>query len=80
MVLLLFFFYLEPFKGTRIIYGMTHIRLFFFFCLFRAKPKAYGGSQARGLIEAIAASLYHSNAGSKPHLRPTPHLRATLDP
>ena len=43
---------------------------FFIFCLFRAAPTAYGGSQARGLIGAIAAGLYHShsNARSEPHL------------
>ena len=29
--------------------------LFFVFCLFRAAPVAYGGSQARGLIGAVAA-------------------------
>ena len=33
-------------------------------------PEAYGGSQARGLIGAVAAGLCHShsNAGSEPHL------------
>ena len=43
---------------------------------------AYGGSQATGPIGAVAASLRHSHssAGSKLHLRPTPQLRATLDP
>ena len=43
---------------------------------------AYGGSQARGQIGAIAAGLRqgHSNAGSEPHLQPTPQLMATLDP
>ena len=43
---------------------------------------AYGGSQARGLIGAVAASLHqsHSNAGSKPSLQPTPQLRAMPDP
>ena len=46
--------------------------------LFRAAPAAYKGSQARGLIGAAAASLYHS-MGSKPHLRPTPQLTATQD-
>ena len=30
---------------------------FFFFCLFRAAPEAYGCSQARGPIGAVAASL-----------------------
>ena len=59
--------------------------LFFFFGLFfflKAAPAAYGGSQARGRIGAVAASLHcsHSNARSKPHLRPTPQLRATPDP
>ena len=42
--------------------------LLFFFCLFafsRAAPLAYGGPQARGLIEAVAAGLHqsHSNWG-----------------
>ena len=43
---------------------------------------AYGGSQARGLIGALAAGLRqsHSNARSKLHLRLTPQLTATLDP
>jgi len=51
-------------------------------CLFRATAVAYGGSQARGWIKAVAAGLYHSpsNLGSKPHLRPTPQRRAMLDP
>ena len=41
-----------------------------------------GGSQARGRIGAVAASLCqsHSSARSKPRLRPTPQLTATLDP
>ena len=30
---------------------------FFFFCLFKAAPSAYGGSQARGRIGAVATSL-----------------------
>ena len=42
----------------------------YLFLLFRAIPTAYGGSQARGLIGSIAASLHHSHskAGSEPHL------------
>ena len=44
------------------------ISFFFFFGLFRAAPTADGGSQARGQIEAAAAGLHHSHAGSKPHL------------
>ena len=43
---------------------------FFFFVFFRAASTAYGGSQARGRIGAVAASLHHShsNAGPEPHL------------
>ena len=33
----------------------------FVFCLFRAVPTAYGGSQAKGQIGAAAASLPHSS-------------------
>ena len=42
---LLFFFF---FKG----------KMFIFFCLFRAAPAAYGGSQAKGRIGVVAASLH----------------------
>ena len=54
----------------------------YIFAFFRAAPKAYGGSQARGLIGATAASLCHnlSNARSEPHLQPTPQLRETPAP
>ena len=43
---------------------------------------AYGGSQARSPIGAVAAGLHqrHSNSGSKPCLLPTPQLTATPDP
>ena len=56
-----------------------------FFWLFRATPVAYGGSQTRGPIGAIAASLHHShsNTGSELRLAPTPQLTyttATSDP
>ena len=61
--------------------------IFIYFCLFlgpffRAAPVAYGGSQARGLIGAVATNLCqnHSNAGSEPLLWSTPQLRATRDP
>ena len=52
-----------------------------FFAFSRATPAAYGGSKARGVIGAVAASLRqsHSNAGSKPHLQPTLQLTAMLD-
>ena len=41
----------------------------FFFLLFRATPTAYGSSQARGRIGAVAAGLCHShsNTGSLTH-------------
>ena len=42
---------------------------------------AYGGSQARGRIGAVATGLRqsHSNVGSEPRLQPTPQLTATPD-
>ena len=54
--------------------------VFFFF--FRATPQHIGGSQATGLIGAVAAGLQqsHSNARSEPHLQPTPQLTATPNP
>ena len=47
-----------------------------------AAPAAYGGSQARGLIGAVATGLCqsHSNGGSQPGLQPTPQLTAIQDP
>ena len=56
-------------------------QIFFFFVFSRAVPMAYGGSQARGLIRAVAASLCqsHSSVGSEPRLWPTPQLMAMLD-
>ena len=54
------------------------------YCLFafsRAASTAYEGSQARGLIGAMATGLRqsHSNTRSKPFLQPTPQLTATPD-
>ena len=59
---------------------MIEVFLFCFFVLFRAA--ADGGSQARGGIRAVAASLYqnHSNARSELSLQLAPQLTATLDP
>jgi len=59
--------------------------LFIYFYLFvfsRAAPAAYGGSQLRGPIGAVAAGLHqsHSNSGSELHLQPTPQLMARPDP
>ena len=47
----------------------------FVFCLLGAAPAAYGVSQARGPIGAIAA-----NKVSEPCLRSTPQLTAMPDP
>ena len=46
------------------------INLFIYFRLLRATPGAYGGSQARGPIGAVAAGLRHSRSkmGSEPCL------------
>ena len=55
---------------------------FFFFLLFRGALAAYGVSQARGRIGAIASRRCHSHskAGSKPCLQTTPELTAMTDP
>ena len=57
------------------------IYLFFSFGLFRATPMAYGGSQARGPVRAVAAGLHHShsNSGSKLRLWPTPQLMGNAE-
>ena len=61
---------------------LLNIYLFFLFAFSRATPTAYGGSQARGLMGAVAAGLHHShsNAGSELRLRPAPQLTATVGP
>ena len=65
----------EPLKLAR-------LQLVFPFFAFRAKPAAYGSSQARGRIGATAAGLHHShsNEGSELCLRPTPRIMAMPDP
>ena len=49
---------------------------FCLFLFFMATPEAYGGSQARGRIRAVAAGPHpshsRSHTGSKPRLPPTP--------
>ena len=52
------------------------------FFFFRATPAAYGGSQARSPIGAVAAGLQHShsNTRSETHLRAIPQLMVTPDP
>ena len=66
---------------VRNVFLFVFFRVCLFVCLFvfsRAAPEAYGGSQARGQIGAVAASLRQSrsNSGSEP----TPQFMATLDP
>ena len=60
------------------------INFFFFFGLFRVTSVAYGGTQARSQIGAVAAGLHHSHgqhgSGSEPCLRPMLQLIATPDP
>ena len=60
---------------------LLFIFYFFVFLFLWAAPAAYGGSQARGRIGAVATGLRqsHSNAGSEPRLQPTPQLMATQD-
>ena len=52
------------------------------FAFSRASLMAYGGSQARGQIGAVATGLCqgHSNVGSELNLQPTPQLTAMPDP
>ena len=69
----------------------SHLIFFYFFVFLSfvvvvvaiswAAPAAYGDSQARGWIGAIATGLRqsHCNAGSEPRLQPTPQLTATPD-
>ena len=73
---------LFPIKNKQIAFNLIQfIYLVFFFAISWAAPAAYGGSQARGWIGAVATGLRqsHSNAGSEPHLQPTPQLTATQD-
>ena len=55
------------------------ILFIYFLNLFRATSVAYRGSQARGLIGAVAAGLRHSHSklGSEPQLMTTPDPEPT---
>ena len=56
--------------ATRELQGFWMEELYFIYlCLFMAAPTAYGSSQARGQIRAVAAGLRrsHSNTGSLTH-------------
>ena len=73
---------LKIFFSCFIYFILFYFVLFYFICPFKAIPMAYGGSQTRGPIRAVATNLCqnHSNAGSKPRLHPTPQLTAMPDP
>ena len=81
-----FTFSVTMFSAVWILFTYLFLFLFYlFFCLFSfswAATAAYGSSQARGGIGAVAAGLRqsHSNMGSKPRLQPTPQLTAMWDP
>ena len=71
-----------PRSGIVVSYVSLFSFFFFFFFLFRVASEAYGDSQARGRIGALASGLHHghSNATSEPCLQPTPQLTAIPDP
>ena len=52
---------------------IIYLFIYFVFCPFTATPAAYGGSQARGLIGAIAAGLHHSHSNTRSELHLQPH-------
>ena len=69
-------FYVQPWfrrVHSRFPGDSVFIFFIFYFCLFRDTPSAYGGSQAGGLTQAIAAGLHHSHSNT----RSEPHLQAT---
>ena len=49
--------------------AFVFIYLFIYFGPFRAAPAAYGGSQFRGRIGAVAAGLHHIRAASAIYTR-----------
>ena len=74
--------YLIPLKNVLLGVFYFLFLFFVFFAISWATHTAYGCSQARGRVRAIAAGLHqsHSNAGSELSLQPTPQLTATPDP
>ena len=71
-------------RCTQVSCFLTHPRVFHDFCtfhpfflpfvFFRAAPRAYGGSQVRGLIGAVVAGLHHSHSNGRSE--PTAHSNA----
>ena len=72
----------NPPHNILFIFFILYFLFVYLFAFSRAASVAYGGSQAKGQIGAIAAGLHqsHSNGGSEPRLRPTPQCTATPDP
>ena len=60
--------------------GNFFLSFLVFWLFLWAAPVAYGSSQARGRIGAVATGLHHSSLGSEQSLRPTQQLTATPDP
>ena len=74
--------HLDYLSCVNFLYSFFFLSFFVVVAISWATPVAYGGSQARGQIRAVAAGLHHShsNTGSKPRLQPTPQLTVMLDP
>ena len=72
------FLFSSQFSGDNVFF---FVFLVFFFAVSWATPAAYGSSQARGRIGAVASGLHqsHSNVGSEPCLQLTPQLTAMPD-
>ena len=70
----------ETYEGPIIMTYKFFLKIIFGF--FLATPMAYGCSQARDRMGAVATGLHHgySHARSKTHLHPAPQLTAMLDP
>ena len=58
------------FLGVVRVVRLAGLKLFILFFFFRAIPAAYGSSQVRGRIRAVAAGLCHRHS----HARFEPHL------
>ena len=73
---------LQTIPASQVFFFFFFFFLSFVFCLFRAAPMAYGCSQARDWIGAVAAGpcQSHSNTGSELCLWSTPQLIATRIP
>ena len=74
--------YKVPFHGLKDLTPEVFIYSVIYLFIFRATPTAYGSSQPRGPIGAVAAwpiSQTQQHA-TEPRVQPTPQLTATMDP